>query len=125
MFQTKKFLQIVGISMINTFLISFVLGLINFDSYVVFVIIQLLVTYGTIGILSVLWLPQTPYTAAYLGATSIALLNILFSYYIFNIMVFADPSAINRSMSWAAITSILFVYITKLIKSKSERGMAI
>jgi hypothetical protein len=125
MFQTKKFLQIVGISMINTFLISFVLGLINFDSYVVFVIIQLLVTYGTIGILSVLWLPQTPYTAAYLGATSIALLNILFSYYIFNIMVFADPSAINRSMSWAAITSILFVYITKLIKSKNERGMAI
>jgi len=125
MFQTKKFLQIVGISMINTFLISFVLGLINFDSYVVFVVIQLLVTYGTIGILSVLWLPQTPYTAAYLGATSIALLNILFSYYIFNIMVFADPSAINRSMSWAAITSILFVYITKLIKSKNERGMAI
>jgi hypothetical protein len=125
MFQTKKFLQIVGISMINTFLISFVLGLINFDSYVVFLIIQLLVTYGTIGILSVLWLPQTPYTAAYLGATSIALLNILFSYYIFNIMVFADPSAINRSMSWAVITSILFVYITKLIKSKNERGMAI
>jgi hypothetical protein len=125
MFQTKKFLQIVGISMINTFLISFVLGLINFDSYAVFLIIQLLVTYGTIGILSVLWLPQTPYTAAYLGATSIALLNILFSYYIFNIMVFADPSAINRSMSWAVITSILFVYITKLIKSKNERGMAI
>jgi hypothetical protein len=125
MFQTKKFLQIVGISMINTFLISFVLGLINFDSYVVFLIIQLLVTYGTIGILSVLWLPQTPYTAAYLGATSIALLNILFSYYIFNIMVFADPSAINRSMSWAVITSVLFVYITKLIKSKNERGMAI
>jgi hypothetical protein len=125
MFQTKKFLQIVGISMINTFLISFVLGLINFDSYVVFLIIQLLVTYGTIGILSVLWLPQTPYTAAYLGATSIALLNILFSYYIFNILVFADPSAINRSMSWAVITSILFVYITKLIKSKNERGMAI
>lgn len=125
MFQTKKFLQIIGISMINTFLISFVLGLINFDSYVMFLIIQLLVTYGTIGILSVLWLPQTPYTASFLGATSIALLNILFSYYIFNIMVFADPSAINRSMSWAVITSILFAYITKLVKSKNERGMAI
>ncbi len=125
MFHTKKFLQIVGVSMINTFLISFLLGLINFDSYVVFLIIQLLVTYGTIGILSVLWLPQTPYIAAYLGATSIALLNILFSYYIFNIMVFADPAAINRSMSWAVITSILFAYITKLIKRKNERGMAI
>ena len=120
MFQTKKFLRMLGIVIISTFFLSMILGLLNVDAYYVFITLQLLITYGTIGVLSVLWLPNTPYISAYLGAITMSLLNILFSYYIFNVMIFADPTGINASMSWAVIVSMVFAFSTKFIRSKQE-----
>ncbi|WP_075618564.1 hypothetical protein [Paenisporosarcina indica] len=120
MFQTKKFLQMLGIAIISTFFLSILMGLLNFDGYHVFITLQLLITYGTIGVLSVFWLPDTPYISAYLGAITMSLLNILFSYYIFNVLIFADPTGINSSMSWAVIVSMVFAFSTKFIISKKE-----
>lgn len=120
MFQTKKFLQMLGIAIISTFFLSILMGLLNFDGYTIFITLQLLITYGTIGVLSVFWLPDTPYISAYLGAITMSLLNILFSYYIFNVLIFADPTGINSSMSWAVIVSMVFAFSTKFIISKQE-----
>lgn len=115
MFNTKEFLHVMGFSIIINVIFSIVMGLSNVENYLLFVIVQMIVTYGSLGVLSVIWVPKTPYISAYLGAVIISLLNILFAYYVFNIMVFLDPEGINRSLSWAVIVALSTAFITKYV----------
>ncbi|MFX3673027.1 MAG: hypothetical protein ACE3JQ_01085 [Paenisporosarcina sp.] len=118
MFNMKKFLQVIGVSIIINVIFSIVMGLSNMENYLLFVFVQMVVTYGSLGVFSVMWVPKTPYISAYLGAVIISLLNILFAYYVFNIMVFVDPEGINRSMSWAVILALITAFITNFVMNK-------
>ena len=68
MFNLKNFLQAVGASILLTIVVSFLLGFINLGSYGVFLFVQTILTYGSIGYFSAKWNRETPYTAAYFGA---------------------------------------------------------
>lgn len=120
MFETKKFLQILGISILITVITSIAMGLGRIENYLLFLIIQWLITYGSLGVLSAIWMSKTPYFSAYLGAVVISLLNILFSYFVFNIMVFVDPNGIYRSLSWAVILALTASFITKFLVSRTK-----
>lgn len=120
MFETKKFLQVLGISILITVIVSVILGFTKMENYLLFVTIQWVMTYGSIGILSAWWMNNTPYFSAYLGAVIMALLNMLFSYFIFNIMIFVDPEGVNRSLSWAVIIALTTSFITHYLIKRTK-----
>ena len=121
MFDLKKFLQTVGLSLLISILISVAFGFFEFDNYAVYLTIQMLSFYGTVGFFAVVFNPRTPFTASYLGALIIAVLNILFANYVFGIWMFVNPAGINSSLSYAVITALSVTAITVFIKNKSER----
>ena len=118
MFNARKFIQAVGISLLITILTSIILGVVNIQSYPLFIAIQMLATYGSMGYLGAKWNPKTPYFAAYLGAVILSILNFLFAYFIMNVLVFFDPIGINRSMSLAIVLTMLVAVITVFISNK-------
>ena len=120
MFNTIKFLQALGASLLVTIIVSFIIGFIPINSINLFVFIQLLLTYGAMGYFAAKWNPQTPYTAAYLGALVIAVASFLLSHYVFNILVFTDPEGIARSLTFAVLTSLLAAYIYTVIRTRRE-----
>ena len=98
--------------------ISFLLGVLNVENYALFIGIQMLTTYGSMGYLGAKWNPGTPYFAAYLGALVLTLLNFCFAYFIMNIMVFLDPIGINRSISLAIVLTMSVSVLTVFISTK-------
>ncbi|WP_252502255.1 hypothetical protein [Sporosarcina sp. Marseille-Q4943] len=121
MFETKKFLQAIGLSLLISVVLSFILGLIQFEHQSVFLLIQMLSFYGTMGFFAVVFNPKTPFTASYIGALIIAMLNILFANYVFGVWMFVNPSSINKILSFAVITALSVTAVTLLIKNRSER----
>lgn len=120
MFNTIKFFQALGASMLLTIVLSFLLGFIPMDSYGLFIVIQTVLTYGSTGFFTAKWNAETPYTAAFLGAIVIAFISFMVSHFVFNILVFANPEGIARSLSYAVIVSLLFAGGTDLIHKKRE-----
>ncbi len=120
LFNTMKFFQTIGASILLTIAISFLLGFIPIESYGLFLFIQTVLTYGSLGILAAIWNGETPYTAAYLGAIVIVFISFLVSHFVFNILVFADPEGVARSLSYAVIVSLLFAVATVFIRKKRE-----
>lgn len=121
MFELKKFLQAVGLSLLISLIISIFLGLIQFENYALFLMIQMLSFYGTMGFFAVLFNPKTPFTASYLGAVIIALLNILFSNFVFGIWMFVNPASINNILSFAVLTALTVTAITVFIRNRNGR----
>lgn len=119
-FDTMKFFQAVGVSILLTIVISFLLGFIPIESYGVFLFIQTILTYGSMGFFAAKWNTKTPFTAAYLGAVIIAIISFILSHFIFNILVFSNPEGIARSLSYAVIVSLLFAAATVFIRKKRE-----
>jgi len=120
LFHTIKFFQTIGVSILLTIVISFLLGFIPIESYGLFLFIQTILTYGSIGFFAAIWNPETPYTAAYLGAIVIVFISFLVSHFVFNILVFADPQGIGMNLSYAVIVSLLFAAATVVIRKKRE-----
>lgn len=120
MFNLKNFLQAVGASILLTISISFLLGFIDLGSYGVFLFVQTILTYGSVGYFAAKWNRETPYTAAYFGAIVIALISFILSNYVFNIAVLLDSEGIGSSLSYAVIVSILFAAITVPIQKRRE-----
>lgn len=120
MFNLIKFIQAVGVSILLTVVVSFVLGFFSIGNYGVFILIQTVLTYGSLGFFTAKWNPKTPYTAAYFGALLISFLSLLLSHFVFNILVFVDPEGISRSMSLAVIVSLAFAAVTVFIQTKRE-----
>lgn len=121
MFETKRFLQALGLSLLVAVFVSIILGIIQFQHYVLFIIIQLLAFYGSMGFFAVFFNSKTPFTASYLGALIIAVLNLLFSNFVFNIMVFVNPASVNSVLSFAVLTSLFVTGITLFFKNRNER----
>lgn len=120
MFNMMKFFQAVGASILLTVAISFLLGFIPIESYGLFLFIQTILTYGSMGFFAAKWNTETPYTAAYLGAIVITFFSFILSHFVFNILVFSDPEGIGRSLSYAVIVSLLFAVSTVFIRKKRE-----
>ena len=120
MFNLKNFLQAVGASILLTIFISFLLGFIDLGSFGVFMFVQTIITYGSIGYFAAKWNRETPYTAAYFGAIAIALISFVISNYVFNIAVLVDSEAIGSSLSYAVIVSLIFAAITVPIQNRGE-----
>lgn len=121
MFELKSFLQAVGLSLLISLIISIILGLIQFENYTLFLFIQMLSFYGTMGFFAVFFNPKTPFIASYLGAVIIALLNILFSNFVFGIWMFVNPASINNILSFAVITALCVTAITLFIRNRNGR----
>jgi len=119
MFNTKKFFQAMGMSILLTIVISFILGFFPIN-YGIFLTIQTILTYGSMGYFAVRWNSETPYTSAYLGALLLSLLNLVVSFLLFNIDVFGNPEGIVSSISFAVIVSLSFATATAFLKSKRE-----
>lgn len=120
MFNLKNFVQAVGASILLTISISFLLGFIDLGSYGVYLFVQTILTYGSVGYFAAKWNRETPYTAAYFGAIVITLISFAISNYVFNIAVLVDSEAIGSSLSYAVIVSFIFSAITVLIQNRRE-----
>jgi len=120
MFNLKNFLQAIGASILLTISISFLLGFFDLGSFGVFLFVQTILTYGSIGYFAAKWNRETPYTAAYFGAIVIVLISFVISNYIFNVAILVDSEAIGSSLSYAIIVSIIFAAITVLIQNRRE-----
>lgn len=120
MFNTKKFLQAVGLSILITIVTAFLLGFLPVIPYGVYMAILVVATYGSMGYFAARWNVDTPYTAAFIGAILISFMNLLVSDLIFNVAVFLDPDGIGRSLSLAVVVSLLFAVVTVFIRSKEK-----
>lgn len=120
MFNTKKFLQAVGISILITITVAFLLGFLPMVPYGIYMAILVIASYGSMGYFAARWNVDTPYTAAFLGAVLISIMNLLISDLVFNIAVFLDPDGIGRSLSLAVTVSLLFAAATMFIRSKEK-----
>ena len=120
MFNLKNFLQAIGASILLTISISFLLGFFDLGSFGVFLFVQTILTYGSIGYFAAKWNRETPYTAAYFGAIVIVLISFVISNYIFNVAILVDSEAIGSSLSYAIIVSIIFAAITVLTQNRRE-----
>ena len=120
MFNLKNFLQAVGASILLTIFVSFILGFIDLGSYGMFLFIQSILTYGSVGYFSAKWNRETPYTAAYFGAIVIALISFIISNYVFNIAILLDSEGIGSNLSYAVIVSLIFATITVPIQNRRE-----
>jgi len=120
MFNLKNFLQAVGASILLTIFISFILGFIDLGSYGMFLFVQSILTYGSVGYFSAKWNRETPYTAAYFGAIVIALISFIISNYVFNIAILLDSEGIGSNLSYAVIVSLIFAAITVPIQNRRE-----
>lgn len=120
MFNLKNFLQAVGASILLTIFVSFILGFIDLGSYGMFLFIQSILTYGSVGYFSAKWNRETPYTAAYFGAIVIALISFIISNYVFNIAILLDSEGIGSNLSYAVIVSLIFAAITVPIQNRRE-----
>ena len=123
MFNLKNFLQAVGASILLTIFFSFLLGFIDLGSFGVFMFVQTILTYGSIGYFAAKWNRETPYTAAYFGAIVITLISFIISNYVFNIAVLLDSEGIGSSLSYAVIVSLIFATITVPIQNRREGAM--
>ena len=123
MFNLKNFLQAVGASILLTIFVSFILGFINLGSYGMFLFVQSILTYGSVGYFSAKWNRETPYTAAYFGAIVIALISFIISNYVFNIAILLDSEGIGSNLSYAVIVSLIFAVITVPIQNRREGAM--
>ena len=124
MFNAKNFLQAVGASILLTISVSFLLGFIKIGNYGVFMFVQTVLTYGSVGYFAVKWNRKTPYTAAYFGAIVIALISFILSNYVLNIAILVDSKTIASSLSYAVIVSLLFAAITVPIQKWREGASA-
>jgi len=120
MFNLKNFLQAVGASILLTIFISFLLGFIDLGRFGVFMFVQTILTYGSIGYFAAKWNRETPYTAAYFGAIVIALISFIISNYVFNIAILLDSEGIGSNLSYAVIVSLIFAAITVPIQNRRE-----
>ena len=100
--------------------LSFILGFIDLESYGMFLFVQSILTYGSVGYFSAKWNRETPYTAAYFGAIVIALVSFIISNYVFNIAILLDSEGIGSNLSYAVTVSLVFATITVPIQNRRE-----
>lgn len=122
MFSLKGLLQAVGITLLFTIIISFIIGLFNMPSLPVIIYFLFLFSNIVIGIVAPLKNKHTPYAAAFLGSVSLTVLNYFAAYYMFNVYVLADPVQINNNLLLSTSLSLLAaLFVVKIVYRKLGR----
>lgn len=120
MFNLKKFIEALGISVIVTIIAGFIIGFFEFPSVEGVIYINFIITYVTVGILMPLFNRKVPYTAAFLGAISMTLINIIFSINVLQLPIFVYPEIVNENLLASTIATMLTAVIVVSILNRRE-----
>lgn len=117
MFSLKGLFSTVGISLISTLVVSFLIGLLQINYEFLVVSIIFLVTYVVTGITALIWNPKTPYFSSYLASIILTLFNFFAANYVLGVNVLFNPDGVNNSLvistTTSLITTFIFLQITK------------
>jgi hypothetical protein len=120
MFDVSGFLKTLGIVLLITITISFIMGFFNIGNITLFLLLMYSCTYILNGILAPIWNSKTPYFASYLSSITLTVFNLLFAFFVLDIMVFLDPVEINRGLVLNSTLSLLATLLTlKILKKKT------
>jgi len=120
MFNLKKFIEALGISVIITIIAGFIIGFFEFPTVEGVIYINFIITYVTVGILMPLFNRKVPYTAAFLGAISMTLINIIFSINVLQLPIFVYPEIVNENLLASTIATMLTAVIVVSILNRRE-----
>lgn len=121
MFNFYGFLKSLGIVMFIFITFSFLFGLTGINNIPITLTILYTISYVLNGFLAPIWNPDTPYTASYLSSITLTLLNLLFAYFILDILVFTEPASINSGMVRNSLVSLIATFIAiKILNKKQE-----
>lgn len=120
MFNLKKFIEALGISVIITIIAGFIIGFFEFPSVEGVIYINFIITYVTVGILMPLFNRKVPYTAAFLGAISMTLINIIFSINVLQLPIFVYPEIVNENLLASTIATMITAVIVVAILNRRE-----
>ena len=120
MFNLKKFIEALGISVIITIIAGFIIGFFEFPSVEGVIYINFIITYVTVGILMPLFNRKVPYTAAFLGAISMTLINIIFSINVLQLPIFVYPEIVNENLLASTIATMITAVIVVSILNRRE-----
>lgn len=120
MFNLKKFIEALGISVIITVIAAFIIGFFEFPTVEGVIYINFIITYVTVGILMPLFNRKVPYTAAFLGAISMTLINIIFSINVLQLPIFVYPEIVNENLLASTIATMITAVIVVAILNRRE-----
>lgn|SRR5690554_3354733 len=120
MFNLKKFIEALGISVIITIIAGFIIGFFEFPTVEGVIYINFIITYVTVGILMPLFNRKVPYTAAFLGAISMTLINIIFSINVLQLPIFVYPEIVNENLLASTIATMITAVIVVAILNRRE-----
>ncbi len=120
MFNLKKFIEALGISVIITIIAGFIIGFFEFPTVEGVIYINFIITYVTVGILMPLFNRKVPYTAAFLGAISMTLINIIFSINVLQLPIFVYPEIVNENLLASTIATMITAVIVVSILNRRE-----
>lgn len=121
MFNFYGFLKSLGIVMFIFIAFSFLFGITGINNIPITLTILYTISYVLNGFLAPIWNPHTPYTASYLSSITLTLLNLLFAYFVLDILVFTEPASINSGMVRNSLVSLIATFIAiKIFNKKQE-----
>ncbi|GAA0465641.1 hypothetical protein [Alkalibacillus silvisoli] len=121
MFSLRAFIQAIGVSLIITIVISFLMGFFSLFAFEWMIIISFLVSYISIGILASLWNMKTPYFAAFLGCITLTVINFIFSNFVLSIPILLNPALIQENFIYSTFVSMLTAIIVIPIIKRREQ----
>ncbi|MFD2442560.1 hypothetical protein ACFSO7_00920 [Bacillus sp. CGMCC 1.16607] len=121
MFSLSGFIKTLGVVLVFYLSISFIFGLFQIQNMAITLVILYVLCYVLNGILAPIWNPKTPYIASYLSSITLTLINMLFAYYVLDVLVFADPEVINNGFVRNSFVSLMMTFFAVKIYSRKQR----
>ncbi|RLQ91158.1 hypothetical protein [Falsibacillus albus] len=123
MFNLKGLLQAMGVSLLLTIIISLVIGMVNSLSITIAVVLMFIASYVSLGVLSPKWNRATPYFASFIGAITLSLINFWFASRFMGVEILTNPEAVNKSLVFSTLTSLITTYIVLQIQRKRNESV--
>lgn len=120
MFNFSGFIKALGVGIFAFIAISFFMGLTGMDRIPLSLTVLYTICYVLIGVLAPMWNPETPYTASYLASITLTVLNLLFAYFILDILVFAEPASINSGLVRNSLVTLAATYVFLKISERKQ-----
>ncbi|KQL51016.1 hypothetical protein AN964_18480 [Heyndrickxia shackletonii] len=120
MFSLKGLLSTLGIALICTVVVSFLIGLLNIKYEFLGVSIIFLISYVVTGITAPLWNPKTPYFSSYLSSLFLTILNFFAALYVLDVNVLFNPDGVNNSLVLSSMTSLITTFIVVQIMKRKQ-----
>lgn len=120
MFNFAGFIKALGVGIFAFIAISFIMGLTGMERIPFSLTVLYTICYVLIGVLAPMWNPETPYTASYLASITLTVLNLLFAYFILDILVFAEPASINSGLARNSLVTLAATYVFLKISERKQ-----